>query len=147
MRYRYTQIGLTPPRPYLEVCLRSGFATTDKVFGLVDSGADYCIFPFEMAKRLKLEFPDPDKVWKFQGTTGSLQIAYRATVEIIIVSDERPDPDFRFFAEVGFCPDFGFPDPLLGQHGFLSNFKTSIFQRENAFEIEPYDYQEHLPIL
>lgn len=138
MRYSYSRYGLTPFRPYLEIYLRNGFATTEKIVGLVDSGADYCIFSLETAKALKLEFPDPNKVWTFYGTTGKLQIAYRATVEITIVNDDRPHPDFQFSAEVGFCPDFGFSNPLLGQYGFFSNFKTRLFQPQNCFEIEPY---------
>lgn len=45
MRYPYTRITPTAPfRPYLDLVLQSGFATWSTI-ALVDTGADYSIFP------------------------------------------------------------------------------------------------------
>jgi len=139
MRYPYTRIGSSfPLRPYLQVILRNGFATTPLLYGLVDSGADYSIFPYDLAKYLKLDLSNA-AIWNFQGTTGKAQFAYLASVEVNILNENSTATDFQFSARVGFCEDFEFGGGvLLGQDGFMSEFKTTFNQRENFFEIEPY---------
>jgi hypothetical protein len=74
MRYPYTRLGPSVPlRPYLKITLRNGFSTTPPLYGLVDSGADYSIFPSEFAKTyLKLDLANAIP-WHFQGTTGRRQ--------------------------------------------------------------------------
>jgi len=140
MRYPYTRIGLAfPLRPYLQIILRNGFSTTPPLYGLVDSGADYSIFPYDLAEQyLNLDFTNA-QIWNFQGTTGKPQFAYLVTVEINILNQNLMTSDFQFSAKVGFCEDFQFGGGvLLGQNGFMSEFKTSFNQRENFFEIAPY---------
>jgi hypothetical protein len=140
MRYPYTRLGPTVPlRPYLKITLRNGFSTTPPIYGLVDSGADYSIFPSEFAKTyLKLDLADAIP-WHFQGTTGRPQIALLATVEVNILNETGTANDFQFSAKVGFCDDFKFGGGvLLGQNGFMSEFKTTFNQPENYFEIEPF---------
>lgn len=45
----------------------------------------------------------------------------------------------NFSAQIGFCDDFKFGGGvLLGQNGFMSEFKTTFNQRENFFEITPF---------
>lgn len=141
MRYPYTRIGpYLPLRPYLQIVLRNGFATSPQLYGLVDSGADYSVFPYGLAKYLKLEL-DNAPIWNFQGTTGKPQSAYLATVEVNILSRDLKAPDFQFNAKVGFCMDFEFGGGvLLGQNGLMSEFKTCFFQPENFFEIEPLQF-------
>jgi len=140
MRFPYTRIDASlPPRPYLNIFLRSGFATTSPVYGLVDSGADYSIFPASFAETLKLNLAD-GKPWNFRGTTGSLQIAYLFPVEMSVWDADNQALAFRFETEVSFCDDFKFPGgALLGQAGFLSHFKSTFEQPENFFDLEPYD--------
>lgn len=140
MRYPYMRVSpAVPLRPYLTIFLRSGYATTPLLYGLVDSGADYSIFPYDLATRfLKLNFSG-SRIWTFEGTTGRLQIAYLAEVEINILQEGASTADFQFSALVGFCPDFGFGGGvLLGQSGFMSRFKTTFIQPENFFEIDPF---------
>jgi len=139
VRYPYTRTGRsTALRPYLEIFLRNGFYTSQYLFGLIDSGADYSLFPYELAKLLKIDLSDA-KIWNFSGTTGKPQLAYLARVEINILGDDNSETKFRVSADVGFCPDFGFAGgALLGQQGFFSEFKTTFNQPYNFFEIEPY---------
>ena len=140
MRYPYTRIGPTIPlRPYLRIVLRNGGATSPVLFGLVDSGADYSLFPFEIAKDfLKIDLTNAP-VWTFQGTTGKPQIAYLATAEVNMINEVGMTNDFQFTATIGFCRDFKFGGGvLLGQNGFFSQFKTTFNQPENYFEIEPF---------
>jgi hypothetical protein len=51
VQFPYTKLfPNSQPRPYLKVFLRQGFRTSNEVIALVDSGADFPIFPMEMAK-------------------------------------------------------------------------------------------------
>ncbi|MFI5118096.1 MAG: hypothetical protein ACHP8B_15500 [Terriglobales bacterium] len=140
MRYPYTRIDETlPTRPYVNFFLRVGFATTDTLFGLVDSGADYSILPWEFARTLKINIHE-GRVWNFRGTTGKLQIAYIHRVEMCIWDPDIEKLAFRFDTEVSFCEDFKFHGGvLLGQIGFLSAFKAVFNQPENYFDLEPHD--------
>lgn len=140
MRYPYTRLApWVPLRPYLRIFLRNGYATTPSLYGLVDSGADYSIFPYDLARQyLKLGLNNAE-TWTFEGTTGKPQIAYLALVEINILNNDSTAADFQFSAKVAFCPDFKFGGGiLLGQSGFLSEFKTTFNHRETFFEIEPF---------
>ena len=140
MRYPYMRLGPSVPlRPYLKITLRNGYATTPPVYGLVDSGADYSIFPSGFARKyLKLDL-NMAVPWQFQGTTGQPQIALLTTVEVNVLNEAGSEIDFQFSAKVGFCDDFNFGGGvLLGQNGFMSEFKTTFNQPENYFEIEPF---------
>jgi hypothetical protein len=140
MQYPYTRIdSKLPPRPYVNLFFRSKFATTDSVYGLVDTGADYSILPIAFAETLKLTLQE-GKPWSFRGTTGVLQIAYLHSVELSIWDADNKALAFRFQTEVSFCQDFQFPGGLLlGQSGFLSHFKSTFEQRDNLFELAPHD--------
>ena len=109
------------------------------MYGLVDSGSDYSIFPYDLgAKTLKLDLGNAE-IWTFQGTTGKTQIAYLTTVEINVLGDSTLGTEFQFAAKVAFCADFKFGGGvLLGQEGFMSLFKTTFSQPQNFFEIEPF---------
>jgi hypothetical protein len=138
MRYTYTKISPSIPfRPYLDLVLKNGFAT-QSTLGLVDSGADYSIFPYSFATVLKVDLSQA-KMWNFAGTTGRLQSAYLANIEIRIVNQDTGTVDFQLKdIEVAFCHDFEFPGGgLLGQKGFFSSFRTELNQPEQSFEIHP----------
>jgi hypothetical protein len=142
MRYPYTRLSPSVPlRPYLQITLRNAFATTPVLYGLIDSGADYSIFPLALSTDyLKLDLSSAN-TWPFEGTTGKKQVAYLATVEVNILNGDIAGTAFQFSAKVGFCEDFKFGGGvLLGQDGFLSNFKTTFNQPENYFDIEPFQY-------
>jgi len=104
---------------------------------LVDSGADYPIFPMEVAMdQLKLDLRNAPK-WLFSGTTGQQQEARLATVGLSILEE---DDESHAFGEVeticAFCTDFKFAGGcLLGQNGFFSKFKAEFDQPRNRFEI------------
>jgi hypothetical protein len=128
----------TPPRPYLDVILRNGFRTTPKLMALVDSGADYPIFPMEVAiDDLRLNLAEAP-VWKFSGTTGKLQEARLADVAMSILEENDCDHAFEITATCAFCRDFKFAGGcLLGQNGFFSKFEARFSQSKNQFEIKP----------
>ena len=127
MRYPYTRIGPTVPlRPYLRIFLRNQYFTTPPLYGLVDSGADYSIFPYALATEyLKLDLAKSE-IWRFQGTTGITQYAWLATVEINIMAENKTDIDFQFKAQVGFCQDFRFGGGVLLGHKDLCLFSKPL---------------------
>ena len=104
---------------------------------LVDSGADYPIFPMEIAvDQLRLDLRNAP-VWLFSGTTGKAQIARLADVGLTILGEDNIS---HVFGEVSsmcaFCEDFTFSGGcLLGQDGFFSKFRTTFDQPKNLFEI------------
>jgi len=106
--FRYTTaFPNTPPRPYLDIILRNGYYTSNKLMALVDSDADYSIFPAELADDLKLELADAP-VWRFSGTTGHLQQAKLADVNLTILQENAQDHAFEVRTTCAFCDSFKF---------------------------------------
>ena len=103
---------------------------------LVDSGADYPIFPMETAKEyLKLDLSDAEP-WVFTGTTGEKQDAKLAETLMSVL-----DPDGNLLCEIhatcAFCETYKMSGGvLLGQAGFFSAFQITFRQRDRYFEIE-----------
>lgn len=137
MLFAYTKaFANTPPLPYLDVILRNGFATTPKPMAPVDSGADYPIFPMEIARELNLDLAKA-AVWRFSGTTGEIQEAKLADVSLTILTENDVDHAFEVLATCAFCDTSKFAGGLLlGQNGFFSHFNTTFHQPNNYFEIE-----------
>jgi hypothetical protein len=105
---------------------------------LVDSGADYSIFPTEVADDLKLDLMK-SPIWKFSGTTGCLQEARLADVSLAILQENDEGYSFEVKTTCAFCDSFKFAGGvLLGQNGFFSQFKAVFHQPKNSFEIEPH---------
>ena len=138
MKFPYTTaFPFTPPRPYLDIVLRNGFKTT-KLIARVDSGADYPIFPSEVAHSLGIDLRKAP-VWPFSGTSGKPQEARLANLLLAIVRENSSDHAFmEATVKCAFCDDFSLSG-VLGQKGFFSNFKTTFHQPDNWFEIDPWD--------
>lgn len=101
---------------------------------LVDSGADYPIFPMETAEHdLGLDLTRAE-AWNFSGTSGVIQTAKLSRVLMTILK-----PDGSHWCEIlttcAFCETFRM-SVLLGQNGFFSSFKTTFHQPDGYFEIE-----------
>ena len=105
---------------------------------LVDSGADYPIFPMETAKDyLKLDLVQAPP-WSFSGTTGDLQAAKLAEV-LLTVTEPGGAKLCEVLTTCAFCDTFQMAGGvLLGQIGFFSCFKTTFYQPEQHFEIEQW---------
>jgi hypothetical protein len=129
----------TPPRPYLDVVLRNGYSTSPVLIALVDSGADYPIFPRETAEKfLQLDLTNAT-LWRYQGTSGDIQEARLAEVRLSILAVNDIDQAFEVTATCAFCDTFKFgAGGLLGQKGFFSLFKTTFYQPYYYFEIEQW---------
>jgi len=110
---------------------------------LVDSGADYSVFPIEIATDdLKLDLSDAP-IWRFSGTDGNLQEARLAEVAIAILEENDYGHAFNLTATCAFCIDFKFGGGcLLGQDGFFSEFRICFDRPKNAFEITRAEREE-----
>jgi hypothetical protein len=85
VQFPYTKLPDTEPRPYLNIVLRHGFQTSNIVKAVVDSGADYPLFPMETATSyLKLDLAQAES-WFFSGTTGKMQTAKPAEVFMAVL--------------------------------------------------------------
>jgi hypothetical protein len=120
--------------------VRIGYRTSDIIKAIVDSGADRPIFPMEIATNyLNLDLSEMEP-WNFSGTTGELQHARLAKVFLAILNPNGTDQSCEIDTVCAFCDTFKFSGgALLGQNGFFSQFKTSFYQPQNYFEIEPWD--------
>jgi hypothetical protein len=84
VKFLYTTAYLfTPPRPYLDIVLRNGFKTI-KLIALVDSGADYPIFPSDVARSLGISLSKAP-TWPFSGTSGKPQEAKLADLSLSVL--------------------------------------------------------------
>jgi hypothetical protein len=120
----------------VSLVFRNGYATHSSL-GLVDSGADFTIFPAGFAKILKLEL-GTSRPRSFAGTTGRIQFAYPARCELTILSPDDSEQAFVISDfEAYFCLDFEIAGGgLLGQDGFFSRFHASFDQPNGRFSLE-----------
>ena len=138
MRFRYTKLSPNAQtRPYLNVFLGKGYHTSDVVMALVDSGADYPIFPMETATDyLKLDLLHAE-TWTFSGTTGLMQTARLAKVWMTILQPASEKKLYEVLTTCAFCDTFQMSGGvLLGQIGFFSCFKTTFHQPDQYFQID-----------
>ncbi len=104
-------------RPWLPVTLINSHANKNQqILGLIDTGADECAFPAEIALILGHNLQSGFK--KEIGTGNGKTIAYSHTIQIEI-------GDFRVHdVLIDFLPNLHVP--LLGVKSFLSNFILTI---------------------
>ena len=128
MIFPYKEITPQIRRPIIPITIKS-----DTRFilyhGLIDSGADHCIFSLEIAKELGIKFSKENKLTfigagkeEIEGFWGEIDIRIdRITYTARII-----------FAEIS---DFG--HGILGQSGFFDHFDVKLSYQEQIIEIEP----------
>ena len=125
-------------RPLLRISIGNKGRTVS-CLGIVDSGADYCLFPSRIMRELALDVTSPVK----SVAVGSESETYPHKVSIAVVEIPAIEP---FAATIGFVDNMnddwvfeGQNVGLLGQNGFFDHFKVHFDFRNRAFELEPYD--------
>jgi len=120
--------------PRLPTALELGSCRTQFSFpSVVDSGADYCIFPLEFGERLGIDFKNLQSS-PASGFGGGGHCFYHKINVLVVV--ENLGLKFECFA--------GFSDQmdklgigLLGRHGFFELFEEVIFdQRNRVFKLK-----------
>ena len=144
MRFRYSILPAEPDaafpnrrsikRPLLPVLLeKDGKAIVGPA--MIDSGADYCVFPASIGTALGIAMPNPN-AYVFSRRADAPQIAYFDTVNVTIWNGDSAEQPFRFELYAGFCDSLdhvGFG--ILGQEGLFSRFQVQLYYRQNYFDI------------
>ena len=126
--------GQTAFRPLLTATLRIGSLSTTPFQGLVDSGADYCIFPAIFAKSIGLDYESLPKaeargLGEDQGmrfATVTLDVAKLGAWEI-----------YAGFSELWKEDRIG----MFGQLGFFDRFKITFDASRKIFEVTEYEQE------
>ncbi len=135
----FTHLRLTPTEAYphrqtlgyplLPVELRHGRHHA-RVMGLIDSGADDCIFPSAIGRFLGLTV-EAGKKQPFMGAGALSNLAYFHRVKLSFMLDEET---FHFLAYVGFSAAMDIPKiGLLGRIGFFDRFHQVSFHPKKEF--------------
>lgn len=131
-KFSYTRIpGSKLYRPLVDIQFshpQTGKATP-QIQALIDSGADICMAPHDIALWLGLEFDGSEEIITFSTANDSLSQAIKK--EVILTT-----PEGRYHCPVFFMNGM-IPDrkPLLGQLGFFDHFKICFDFREQSFQI------------
>ncbi len=133
MKFKYRQTILSAPfskkqkllRPIIPLSLKY---KQQSVYyeALIDSGADFCIFPVEIAKKLRINLKKANKIY-FAGATGEPVLGLRAKVTLQIA-------EVNLKTEVVFA-DLSDKAALLGQYGFFNLCKVNLDLGNNKIEI------------
>lgn len=93
---------------------------------LIDSGADECIFPIELADVSGI-IVDKSKKNSFIGLGGDSVIGYKTKISLNLGG-------IKFISEVYFCEDFK-GHGILGQKGFFDKFRVRFIYSKKKIEI------------
>lgn len=133
MRFSYTkEPGATPTekwkaRPYVPFTLRGPRGSVQLV-GLVDSGADICLFDGEIAAAIGLKLEDGIRI-SSRGVEGGRLPTWLHPVRILVDGDHS-----EIACTVGFIPGFT-GTPILGQEGFFGAFKVTFERRRGVLRL------------
>ena len=132
MRFPYRKINLQNPFNSKKFILRPiipfSIKCKDKALrfeALIDSGADFNIFPIEIAKKLGITLKNSDSI-SFTGVGGNIINGIKADVLLEIGSQ-------KIQAIVVFAPvDSG----ILGQYGFFDLFKVNFDLKNKIIKVD-----------
>jgi hypothetical protein len=136
--FRYSSASVNPTdafparrttlRPYLALNLLNG-SRLFSCYGLIDSGADDCIFPASFARQLGFELLSGRR-YPFGGVGSQGQEAYFFEIEMEIVNIGRR------MVSVGFTTSLDQRGHgLLGQNGFFDRFSVRFDHKKGTFTV------------
>lgn len=135
MKFPYTkEPGSSPTdkwksRPYVPFELRGPTGSVQLV-GLLDSGADICLFDGEIAQAIGLELEQGIRQ-SSRGIEGSKLTTWLHPVRVRLDGSPSEIP-----CTVGFVPGFT-GTPILGQEGFFDAFKVTFERKRDLVELTP----------
>ena len=140
MRFPYIDKGFSHPdiqrvfpqaknifKPEIKIAVRYGDVKR-KLYALVDSGADSCLFPRDVADILGIDVRNGHKIF-YTGIGGSQTLFYFHEVEIFVGK-------YKFKTMAGFANAGIGTSALLGQRGFFENFRVSFDNKNRFIEIK-----------
>ena len=133
MKLKYRQLSSPAPfserqklfRPIIPVSLRSNTQSL-RFEALIDSGADFSIFPLGIAKRLTINLPKLQKIY-FSSATGNI-------VEGLISKITLDIGDGDFATNIVFA-DLPGNVGILGQYGFFEEFIINFNHKKKEIEL------------
>ncbi|MFH0937338.1 MAG: retropepsin-like aspartic protease [Candidatus Daviesbacteria bacterium] len=136
MIFKYRKISLSSPfsrkkyllRPIIPVSL-SYKNRSIHYEALIDSGADFSIFPLEIAKMLNISLKKEDSIY-FSGLGDEFMEGFKSKIILRINKLE-------FKTNVVFA-DLSGKSGILGQNGFFDLFEVKFNLLEQEIEITPY---------
>lgn len=103
-----------------------------RVYALIDSGADYCIFHAEIGEQIGLQI-NSGKSLAFSGISSAEQTAYFHNIKLEVGGHQ-------FDCYAGFSRDMqNLPYGILGQMGFFNIFKVSFDYKKEKIGLQSYD--------
>lgn len=115
-------------KPLIPIVVRNG-QKKEKVFALVDSGADACLFPAGLAERLGIDIRNGAR-HDFLGIGASKTSFFFHPVEILFGK-------YQVRTKVGFSTSQNIgAGGILGQQGFFNHFVVSFDTRNKFLEIK-----------
>ncbi|MBI2058527.1 MAG: retroviral-like aspartic protease family protein [Nitrospirae bacterium] len=103
--------------PLVEIKLRRGKLQTAPFRALVDTGADYCLFPTDAAVAIGIDPVENEREVPIGGIAGQVKANFHSA-SIVLGGHEIP-------CDVGFAQQ-PFNTCLLGREGFLNNFAVTF---------------------
>jgi len=110
---------------------------------VVDSGADFCVFPYDFADQLGMNLDHAERIVIY-GISGVEHEARLAQVKLGIVDPNTGDRAFEVPVNCAFCFNYKFGDkdsrdgggtPLLGQSGFFNHFTITFRKSIHRFHL------------
>lgn len=135
MKFPYLKIPHSDPnkkwitRPIIPVTLFS-HKQNIRVYALIDSGADKCLFNAEIAEVLDMDLVKGEAE-PFGGIEGGRIVAYLHKIQLQVIGiDNKIEIVADFTSALGIVP-------ILGQDGFFDNFRIKFEKDHNTVEITP----------
>lgn len=117
-------------RPVVHTILYSG-TTFVPILAVLDSGADDCIFPYNVGKRLGLTV-EKGRVQTFSGAGSRGNTAYFHSLVLVV------EGRIRWRCNVGFTRAMDYAGlGLLGQHGFFDHFRVVFNYQQRLVALSP----------
>jgi len=117
-------------RPFLGTMLERDGRFSTKIWSLVDSGGDYCMFPLTFLDELGIDRSTLKTSRPFGMGEGFP--AYFATVTVHVMGLDS------FEEEVAFCERVRAEDfAILGNRGFFDRFRIAFDHRNRIFSVNP----------
>lgn len=135
MKFNYSRFACKPTEPFpdrhsvLRPVISIAIKYKDqriRINGLVDSGADWCLFPVSIGEQLKMPV-DQGKKMPFKGATATgMAYFHEVTLEI---------GGWEHNCIVGFSSDFDAMGGILGQYGFFDHYEVKFNLKNEIIEI------------
>ncbi|OGW76716.1 MAG: hypothetical protein A3J52_03605 [Omnitrophica bacterium RIFCSPHIGHO2_02_FULL_49_9] len=123
-------------KPQITIVLKYG-EKKQKLFALIDSGADACLFPKGIADILGVKIKEGQRI-DFSGIGGTKTPFYFHEVDILF-------GEYQVKSKVGFSTQENIGvSGILGQQGFFEHFIVSYHHKDRYVEIKKSDFIQGL---